>query len=113
VNVTSSSAFHANGWPSYASSKAALTQLTRVVARELGPHGVNVNAVAPGLTKSGLSRSLGDDAALEASASRGPMANFLRRVAEPEDVAAAILFICSPAARQITGQTIHTSAGAV
>jgi NAD(P)-dependent dehydrogenase (short-subunit alcohol dehydrogenase family) len=113
VNVTSSSAFHSNGWPSYASSKSALTQLTRVVARELGPHGINVNAVAPGLTESGLSRRLGDRAALEAAAAKGPMANFLRRVADPDDVAAAILFLCSAGARMITGQTIHTSAGAV
>jgi NAD(P)-dependent dehydrogenase (short-subunit alcohol dehydrogenase family) len=90
-----------------------LTQLTRVVARELGPHGINVNAVAPGLTESGLSRRLGDRAALEEAAAKGPMANFLRRVADPEDVAAAILFLCSAGARMITGQTIHTSAGAV
>jgi NAD(P)-dependent dehydrogenase (short-subunit alcohol dehydrogenase family) len=113
VNVTSSSAFHPNAWPSYASSKAALTHLTRVVARELGPHGINVNAVAPGLTETGLARRMGDRAALEAAASKGRMANFLRRVAEPDDVAAAIVFLCSDGARQITGQTIHTSAGSV
>jgi NAD(P)-dependent dehydrogenase (short-subunit alcohol dehydrogenase family) len=43
----------------------------------------------------------------------GPLANLLHRLSEPEDVANAILFLCSPSSRQITGQMIHTSAGAV
>jgi hypothetical protein len=46
-------------------------------------------------------------------ASSGPLENFFHRVSQPEDVAAAILFLCFPGNRQITGQTIHTSAGAV
>ena len=43
----------------------------------------------------------------------GPLENLFHRVSQPEDVAAAILFLCVPGSRQITGQTIHTSAGAV
>ena len=51
--------------------------------------------------------------ALQRIASSGPMENLFHRVSQPEDVAAAVLFLCTPGSRQITGQTIHTSAGAV
>ncbi|MBW8827030.1 MAG: SDR family oxidoreductase [Acidobacteria bacterium] len=115
VNVSSSSAFRARlSQIAYGSSKAALVQLTRSAAAELGPHDINVNAVAPGLTKSAITARLGDDDALTALVTGdGTLANLLGRVSEPEDVAAVIVFLCAPASRQITGQTIHTSAGAV
>ena len=114
VNISSSSAFRARNSPiAYASSKAALVQLTRSTAAELGPHNINVNAVAPGITATGMTKVLGDAAALEQAASSGPLENLFHRVSQPEDVAAAILFLCQPSSRQITGQTIHTSAGAV
>jgi NAD(P)-dependent dehydrogenase (short-subunit alcohol dehydrogenase family) len=87
--------------------------LTRCAAAELGRYDINVNAVAPGITKTGMTRAFGDDAALQRIASSGPLENLFHRVSQPEDVAAAILFLCLPASRQITGQTIHTSAGAV
>jgi len=60
-----------------------------------------------------MTSPIGDASALDAMASEGPLANLLERISKPEDVAAAILFLCLPASRQITGQTIHTSAGAV
>ena len=114
VNISSSSAFRARNSPiAYASSKAALVQLTRSAAAELGPHNINVNAVAPGITATGMTKALGDAAALQQAASSGPLENLFHRVSQPEDVAAAILFLCQPSSRQITGQTIHTSAGAV
>jgi NAD(P)-dependent dehydrogenase (short-subunit alcohol dehydrogenase family) len=114
VNVSSSSAFRARNSPiAYASSKAALVQLTRSAAAELGPHEINVNAVAPGITATGMTRALGDAEALQRAASSGPLENLFHRVSQPEDVAAAILFLCLPSSRQITGQTLHTSAGAV
>jgi NAD(P)-dependent dehydrogenase (short-subunit alcohol dehydrogenase family) len=114
VNISSSSAFRARNSPmAYATSKAALVQLTRCAAAELGPHGINVNAIAPGLTATAMTQALGDADALQRAASSGPLENLFHRVAQPEDVAAAILFLCIPASRQITGQTIHTSAGAV
>ena len=114
VNISSSSAFRARQSPiAYASSKAALVQLTRSAAAELGPHNINVNAIAPGITATGMTQVIGDAAALEKVASSGPLENLFHRVSQPEDVAAAILFLCQPGSRQITGQTLHTSAGAV
>ena len=114
VNVSSSSAFRARqSIPPYGSSKAALVQLTRSAAADLGPYEINVNAVAPGLTATAMTGALGDDDALGELVTEGPLANLFQRVSQPADVAAAILFLCLPASRQITAQTIHTSAGAV
>lgn len=114
VNLSSSSAFRARNAPvAYASAKAALVQLTRSAAAELGPYNINVNAVAPGITDTAMTRALGDADTLQRLASSGPLENLFHRVSQPEDVAAAILFLCLPGSRQITGQTIHTSAGAV
>lgn len=114
VNVSSSSAFRARNAPiAYASSKAAIVQLSRSAAAELAPYDINVNAVAPGVTATAMTRMIGDAAALDRAASSGPLENLFHRVSQPADVAAAIVFLCLPASRQITGQTIHTSAGAV
>jgi NAD(P)-dependent dehydrogenase (short-subunit alcohol dehydrogenase family) len=114
VNVTSAAGFRATMTNAvYAASKAGLDGLTRSLAAALGAHGINVNAVAPGLTSTAMGHALGDEAALQAAVAEGPLANLLRRVSTPDDVAQVIAWLCTPAARQITGQTIHTSAGNV
>jgi NAD(P)-dependent dehydrogenase (short-subunit alcohol dehydrogenase family) len=114
VNVTSAAGFRATMTdPIYAASKAGLDAVTRSLAAALGPSNINVNAVAPGLTSSRMGRRLGDGAEMQAAVESGPLANLLHRVSTPDDVAEVIVFLCLPASRQITAQTIHTSAGNV
>jgi NAD(P)-dependent dehydrogenase (short-subunit alcohol dehydrogenase family) len=114
LSVSSSAGFRAVfTHPVYSSSKAGIDALTRSMASALGEHGINVNAVAPGLTATRMGAGLGDEAAQQRAVESGPLANLLQRVSQPEDVAEVIAFLCLPESRQITGQTIHTSAGNV
>jgi NAD(P)-dependent dehydrogenase (short-subunit alcohol dehydrogenase family) len=115
VNVVSSSAFRAAKVPpGYAGTKAALAAVTRSASATLGPFGINVNAVAPGMTATPM--TLGgfeSQQAMELAAREGPLANLLGRMTQPEDVADTIVYLCLPGSRQITGQVLHVSAGAV
>ena len=115
VNVGSSSAYRAvSSGAAYGAAKAGLGSLTRSAAWEFGPHGVNVNLVAPGVTRTPVTESaFGGPDGMAAAVREGPLANLLQRVSEPADVAAVIGFLCLPGARQITGQVVHTSAGAI
>ena len=90
----------------HAMAKAAVLAYTRTLAREVGPQGVTVNAVSPGMTLTQFSQSLPD--ALKAQvASRTP----LRRLATPDDVARAVVFFCSPLADFITGANLAPDGG--
>ncbi|MCB5946118.1 SDR family NAD(P)-dependent oxidoreductase, partial [Acidocella sp. KAb 2-4] len=92
----------------YGVSKAALEQLTRQLAVEWGPRNVWINAVAPGTTRTDMIRALTEDAAFVRDVqARTPM----RRLGEPENVAAAIVFLASAAARHITGQVLTVDGG--
>jgi len=114
VNLSSSAAFRSKAAPAlYAASKAAIAGLTRAAAADFGPYEVNVNAVAPGMTKTPMTAGIGDDEAYTRVVSAGPLENLLHRPSLAEDVANVILFLCLPESRQITGQVIHTSAGQV
>ena len=107
VNVASHQAFRPGfGIANYASSKAALIGLTKAAAVDLGSAGINVNAVAPGFVKTELLTQLPREV-LE----RAEHESVLGRVAEPEDVSRVILFLCSEAARHITGQVIVVDGG--
>jgi NAD(P)-dependent dehydrogenase (short-subunit alcohol dehydrogenase family) len=113
VNVTSSSAFRAAMTQlDYASAKAALGGLSRSAAAQLAPYDINVNCVAPGMTVTSMAEQI-EPATLQRLVEQGPLENLFHRLSMPEDVAATIVFLCLPESRQITGQTIHTSAGAV
>jgi len=92
----------------YASTKAAIAQLTRGLAVELGPHGVRVNALAPGIVATPLTRQITSNPAWnEAYAKR----NALGRWAEPEEMAGPIMFLASDASSYLTGTTIFADAG--
>ena len=107
VNVASHQAFRPGfGIANYAASKAALIGLTRSAAVDLGPSNVNVNAVAPGFVKTDLLSKLPREV-LE----RAEHESVLGRVAEPEDVARVIVFLCSEEARHVTGQVIVVDGG--
>ena len=109
VMVSSISSFvAARGSAAYGVSKAGLNQMTRQLAIEWGGRGVRVNAVAPGTTRTDMIRSLiAQPGWLDALIERTP----LERIGEPEDVAAAILFLASDAARHVTGQVLVVDGG--
>ncbi|MEW2545972.1 SDR family oxidoreductase [Streptomyces sp. NPDC047002] len=115
VNVSSASAHRATARSvAYASSKAAVESVTRVLAGELAPHGVNVNAVAPGVTATAIFGEAQDsDEDRARRASQGATGNLFNRFAQPDDIAQVIAFLCLPESRQITAQTVHASAGSI
>ena len=93
--------------PHYSSAKAAVIGLTRHLAREFGPHNINVNAVAPGV--------IGTDRILEqmsgAQRQRTEGATPLGRIGSPEDIAGVVAFLASEDARHVTGVTIDVNGG--
>ena len=109
VNLGSQAGFVALPTESvYCMTKAAIAHLTKCLAVEWAPHGINVNAVAPTFIKTpGTVKWLADDAFRADLLSRIP----LGRVGEPIDVAAAVLFLASPAASLITGATLMIDGG--
>jgi len=113
VNVTSRTA--AVGVPTmslYSASKGALASLTRAAAVEWAPLGIRVNAVAPGLTDTPLARAWFDQQAEPESFRRGVEATIpQRRLATPEDVAAAVLFLASDDSHHVTGVTLAVDGG--
>lgn len=110
INLASTSAFTASTSPMvpYDMSKSALRGMTVSAAHELAPHGVTVNAVAPGTVETDLVRSLlGNEGLIGQAAERIP----LGRLGQPHDVAGAIEFLSSPAASYITGHTLVVDGG--
>jgi NAD(P)-dependent dehydrogenase (short-subunit alcohol dehydrogenase family) len=113
VNISSVAGLRAfPGLASYAVSKAAVDQLTRVAALDFAPKGVRVNAVNPGVVVTNLHRRGGMDAAKYAEfLERSKATHPLGRPGQPEEVADLIAFLISPAAGWMTGETIAIDGG--
>lgn len=110
VNFASTSAFVSSSRPevAYDTSKGAVRQMTISMAAELAPHGINVNAVAPGTVATEMSRSsLSTEEGRAWQLARIPIG----RVGKPEDIAPVVLFLCSPEASYITGHTLVADGG--
>ena len=107
VNVSSATVMSGSTlWLHYVTSKGALIAMTRALARELGDHGIRVNAIAPGFTLTEASLSLVENAA-EYGVARGA----LKRAGTTEDMVGATLFLASSGASFISGQTIVVDGG--
>ena len=96
------------GQANYSAAKAGVVGLTKSVAKELGRHGVTANAIAPGLIDTPSLRGL---ATFDQIAERAIRDNSIKRIGQPTDVAAAVLYLASPAAGFITGEVMHVSGG--
>jgi 3-oxoacyl-[acyl-carrier protein] reductase len=107
INVTSIVGVTGNpGQTNYSAAKAGLLGFTKSLAREVASRNITVNAVAPGFVDTDMTRSLSAEqrAALQAQIPIG-------RLGAPEDIAAAVLFLASPQAAYITGETLHVNGG--
>jgi NAD(P)-dependent dehydrogenase (short-subunit alcohol dehydrogenase family) len=91
----------------YMASKLGIVGLTRGMARELAPHRIRVNAVAPGVTNTAMPRLGNTEESLAALARANPTG----RLAEPEDIADVIAFLASDDARHLIGQVVHVNGG--
>ncbi|MEE2998902.1 MAG: SDR family NAD(P)-dependent oxidoreductase [Pseudomonadota bacterium] len=112
VLCTSTSVLHGvtggegQGGPAYVASKGAIIALTRSLARALGPKGVRVNAVSPGITETAMIRGY-SERQRDAMKQRFPLGRF----AEPNEIAEAGIFLISEKASFMTGETMHVNGG--
>ena len=94
------------GQANYSAAKAGVVGITKVLSKELAKRNITVNAVAPGVVLTEMGKSI-PEAAREEMLKQIPLGRF----GEPEEVANTILFLCSPLADYVTGQTIHVNGG--
>lgn len=107
INITSVVGSMGNiGQSNYAATKAGAEGFSRALARELGSRSVTVNCVAPGFIDTDMTRELSDEQR-ELMLGQIP----LGRLGAPEEIAAAVGFLCSDAAAYITGETLHINGG--
>lgn len=107
VNVASINGLRGKfGQANYAASKGGMIALTKTLARELGRHGVTVNAIAPGMVRTAMTAALPPEV-LEKAVGE----TLTGRLAEPDDCAAVIAFLCGDPARHLTGQVVRVDGG--
>ena len=107
INIASVVGLTGNpGQANYAAAKAGIIAFSKSLAREIGSRGITVNVVAPGFIDTDMTRSLTED---QRKALLGQIA--LGRLGAPDDIAQAVLFLASPAAAYITGETMHVNGG--
>ena len=107
VNITSVVGSSGNpGQVNYAAAKAGIAGMTRALAREIGSRGITVNCVAPGFIDTDMTRALPDQAR------EGLLAQIpLGRLGQPEDIAAAVVYLAGPGGAYVTGTTLHVNGG--
>jgi len=107
VNITSVVGHAGNpGQANYCAAKAGVSGLSRSLAKELGSRNITVNCVAPGFIDTDMTK------ALDEKQKAGLLSNIpLGRLGKPEDIAAAVAFLASPAAAYVTGTTVHVNGG--
>ena len=107
INIASATVFSGSPlWMHYVASKSAVIGMSRVMAREVGDRGITVNAIAPGFTLTEASVGLIDDAH-----TYGVDRGAIKRASQPEDIVGTALFLASPSAGYITGQTLVVDGG--
>lgn len=107
VNLSSATIYSGSAhWAHYVASKGGVVALTRVLAKELGTRNITVNAIAPGFTLTEASYGLMADAA-----TYGVDRGSIKRASQPEDIVGAALFLASPDAGYVTGQTMVVDGG--
>ena len=103
----------------YGASKGAVISLTKTAAQQLGQHNINVNSVCPGVTRTALSeanlrvRAKEQNITIEVMEQRRAEFIPLKRANDPEDIAAVVVFLASPGARNITGQSFNVDGGII
>ncbi|MEX0429746.1 SDR family NAD(P)-dependent oxidoreductase [Nocardioides sp. DS6] len=114
VNVSSTSALGNRGQANYSAAKMGIQGFTRTLAIELGPFGINVNAVAPGFIVTDMTDATAARVGMDPEAFRAAAAdhNPVKRVGQPEDIAAAATFLASDEASYVTGQVLYVDGGA-
>jgi len=107
VNITSVVGFTGNaGQANYAAAKAGMVGFSKSLAREVGSRNITVNCVAPGFIETDMTRALAEEQ-VKKLVENVP----LGRLGKVDDIAQAVLFLCSPAAGYITGATLHVNGG--